>query len=472
MLAGKSLLRWLILAPIVVAGGVAIAAFARQSLLPFGVAMAPLDGSQMVDPRNPVTLEAIGFGARLAEVHVRDQTGKVVAQAADQPRFTFEPPLAFGTRYTLAVTVERPWFRQKQTRELSLTTVDIPQLEGPVERMLAPDASVTLRFDRPVGSLQTKGDLKLAIEPDQAHQTIRLVASDYAQGKTLPVEINWQTTTGVPLPPLHLAITTPPPLSAEITPRGQSNLGLAIPVQLTFSEPVADRENVGQHVSIRTQDGADVAGKWTWLNKTRLRFTPQTQWPASSTVAVSVDQKGLKSLQGGMMDQPLASSFSTGSDRRIFVYLDKQQVAAVENGQVVRNFRVSTGKAATPTVAGSYYIYARFPIKTMRSRAKPGQPGHYVVENVPYAQYFHADYAFHGAWWHNAFGRPASHGCVNMSTRSHNRRWPGASEDAGWLYRWASLGVPVTVFRNSPPQTQVANSGGESMPVGQPVAIR
>ncbi len=247
-------------------------------------------------------------------------------------------------------------------------------------------------------------------------------------------------------------MTTPPALGAELSPRDLTNVGLALPIQVTFSEPVADRDNVARHVSVRTQDGQTLAGKWSWVGKNRLQFKPHPAWPASSVIEASVDPQHLRSMRGGTLDQPVTSRFSTGTDRRIYVFLDAQRMSAVENGEVVKTFKVSTGKEKTPTVSGSFYIYARFPIKTMRSKAKPGEPGHYVVENVPYAQYFHADYAFHGAWWHNAFGRPASHGCVNMSTRKHNKRWPGASEDAGWLYQWASLGVPVTVFRSTPSQ--------------------
>jgi len=80
---------------------------------------------------------------------------------------------------------------------------------------------------------------------------------------------------------------------------------------------------------------------------------------------------------------------------------------------------------------------------------KPGEKGYYEVKDVPFAQYFHEGYAFHGAFWHNSFGQPASHGCINLATQKQNSR-AGVNEDAGWLYQWASLGVPVTVYRNSP----------------------
>jgi len=42
----------------------------------------------------------------------------------------------------------------------------------------------------------------------------------------------------------------------------------------------------------------------------------------------------------------------------------------------------------------------------MRSDVGRGQRGFYEVEDVPYTQFFHKDYAFHGAFWHNNFGQP------------------------------------------------------------------
>ena len=450
--AVRPLIRWLFLAAVAI-GAVAIKPVSWEEMLPFGVAMPPVNGSETVDPRAPITLEAVGLGTRLAAVEVRDDTGKILAQTTDQTRFTLTPPLAFGTRYTIIVTVERAWLGQHQMHELSFTTVGIPKLQGPTQLTLMPDASVTLHFDRPVANLQVNGNLQAEVRADETRQNIQLVASNYVQGQTLPVEVNWQTPTGVPLPPLHLELTTPPPLFAEVNLQGVTNLGLAMPLQVRFSETLAERDEVGRQIEVITRDGKSVPGKWQWIGQRRLQFKPQPLWPATSTIHLSIDQKALRSLRGGTLDQRLETTFSTGPDRRIFVYLDTQRVTAVENGQVVRTFSVSTGKAGTPTVTGSFYIYDRYPHKTMRSRSiPPGKPGYYMVENVPYAQFFHEDYAFHGAWWHNNFGRPASHGCINMATRQNNQRWPNVSEDAGWLYRWASLGVPVTVLRDTPMQ--------------------
>ncbi len=41
----------------------------------------------------------------------------------------------------------------------------------------------------------------------------------------------------------------------------------------------------------------------------------------------------------------------------------------------------------------------------------------YRVDDVPWVQYFHGGYALHAAFWHDSFGMPKSHGCINLSPR-------------------------------------------------------
>ncbi len=79
----------------------------------------------------------------------------------------------------------------------------------------------------------------------------------------------------------------------------------------------------------------------------------------------------------------------------------------------------------TPTVVG------RFRIQTKLTSTRMSGPG-YDLPGVPYTMYFYKGYAIHGTYWHNNFGRPMSHGCINMRT-----------PDAAWLFNWASIGTLV-----------------------------
>lgn len=428
--------------------------FISQGMLPYGFAMTALQDHNEVDPRKTITLEAMGLGTRLSKVELRNDTGAVLFEAQDKTSLSLPTPLAFGTRHTIKVTAERSWFGQSETREVNFTTVAVPKLEGPVFRTLELDSSVTLHFDRPIGEVQAIGGLTLRAEPDATGQNIRLLASAYEQDHSYAVQVNYKTTTGVPVPPLKLELKTPPSFAAETNVRGLTNLGLMLPLKVTFSESLADRDNAASKLQVRTHDGKAISGKWRWIGERLLKFTPQPAWPASSTIEISADVQNLRSVQGGMLNQTLIEQFSTGTDRRLLVYLDSQRVEAVENGKVVRTFKVSTGKGKTPTVTGSFYIYDRYRYKRMRSDVGRGQRGFYEVEKVPYTQFFHKDFAFHGAFWHNNFGHPASHGCVNLATKDQNKRWPNASEDAGWLYNWGALGLPVTVMNKASERMQ------------------
>lgn len=62
------------------------------------------------------------------------------------------------------------------------------------------------------------------------------------------------------------------------------------------------------------------------------------------------------------------------------------------------------------------------------SGGRPGA-GYYYIEEVVWTTFFYSGYALHSAYWHDAFGRPRSHGCVNLSLY-----------DAWWLYNWSAAG--------------------------------
>jgi lipoprotein-anchoring transpeptidase ErfK/SrfK len=107
----------------------------------------------------------------------------------------------------------------------------------------------------------------------------------------------------------------------------------------------------------------------------------------------------------------------------IRVDLSEQRVVAYEYDRPVRGFVISSGLARTPTVTGEFRINMKVPAQTMSG----GEGAYYYnLPNVKWVQYFYAEYAFHGTYWHNDFGKPKSHGCINMT-----------NADAKWLFDWA-----------------------------------
>lgn len=113
--------------------------------------------------------------------------------------------------------------------------------------------------------------------------------------------------------------------------------------------------------------------------------------------------------------------------KRFLIDLSEQRLYAYEGDTMVRTTLVSTGLPGTPTVTGTFYIYLRYSSQRM---VGPG----YDLPGVPYVQYFYQSYGLHGTYWHNNFGQPMSHGCVNMPT-----------PESEWAYSWATYGTPVIV---------------------------
>jgi hypothetical protein len=135
--------------------------------------------------------------------------------------------------------------------------------------------------------------------------------------------------------------------------------------------------------------------------------------------------------------EPSAPPAEVGEGERwIDIDLRHQVLVAYEWKQPRYVSLVSTGRTRTPspeldyrTPKGLHRIRGKHLTSTM-DNDEPGEPP-YSLEDVPYVMYFRGAYAFHSAFWHDRFGRPRSHGCINLAPR-----------DAKWLYNWAGPDLP------------------------------
>jgi LysM repeat protein len=115
----------------------------------------------------------------------------------------------------------------------------------------------------------------------------------------------------------------------------------------------------------------------------------------------------------------------SGGVKWIDINLSRQTLTAYEGQTPIFTAIVSTGTRWTPTVVGTFRIYVKYVSAGMSG------PG-YNLPNVPYVMYFYRGYGIHGTYWHNNFGTPMSHGCVNMKTPEAQR-----------LFNWAPVGTKV-----------------------------
>lgn len=133
----------------------------------------------------------------------------------------------------------------------------------------------------------------------------------------------------------------------------------------------------------------------------------------------------------------------SADSKHIYVDLSKQRLYAYEGSTLVYDFPVSTGKwNPTPTGDFRIWVWLRY---TRMAGGNQAAGTYYNLPNVPYTMYFANNttprawgYSLHGAYWHNNFGHPMSHGCVNMRI-----------EDAGKIFYWTNPSAGNTTYANT-----------------------
>ncbi len=124
----------------------------------------------------------------------------------------------------------------------------------------------------------------------------------------------------------------------------------------------------------------------------------------------------------------------------------EQTLAAYEGDRMVFATLVASGLPRTWTPNGLTRIWGKW--KSYPLMADPDDPpsssAWYYLEDVEWTQYFRGAYALHAAYWHDGYGYPHSHGCINLSV-----------SDSHWLFNWTTPVLPpgadhVTSGESSP----------------------
>jgi len=144
----------------------------------------------------------------------------------------------------------------------------------------------------------------------------------------------------------------------------------------------------------------------------------------------------------------IISDVSTPGRHWVEVSLSQQQLWAYQSRTRVMTTMVSTGLAPNLTAPGLFHVRWRFTQETMQgfvgatgevtgfgTTPPPAGGSAWVVPDIPNVMYFNTDAeALHGCYWHNNFGNPMSHGCVNLPLQV-----------AAWMFGWAPLGTMVWI---------------------------
>ena len=118
--------------------------------------------------------------------------------------------------------------------------------------------------------------------------------------------------------------------------------------------------------------------------------------------------------------------------KEIKVNIGKQELAYYFNGIELEKFLISGGVKSMPTPMGEFSVLHKVPSKTYG-----GAGFNFYYPDTKWNLHFttrYWRYYIHGAYWHNNFGQPMSHGCVNVRYDQMKR-----------LYEFSEVGTKIEI---------------------------
>lgn len=305
---------------------------------------------------------------------------------------------------------------------------------------------------------------------------VRLVAAD---GSVVPGEINpersaWTATTRLdygttynfegtavgkqsgetlPLASTFTTVTPANTMGVQVNIPNGATVGIAAPVIVTFSTPVANKSAVEKAMTVTSSQGEALEGSWGWVQDedfqgmgvqsqvhwrpTKSPFPGETPyWPAGTTVSVDMKLKGVDFGNGYWGKSDLTSGFTIRPQAQIVkADVSSFHMVVTVDGQVTKNYPVSYGAESKPgraTTNGIHVVTNKYPEYSMCNEAfgycnslqkwavRINNNGEFIHQNLD-------SKASHGK-------ANVSHGCVNMG-----------EPDAEDYYNSAMYGDPVEI---------------------------
>lgn len=191
--------------------------------------------------------------------------------------------------------------------------------------------------------------------------------------------------------------------------------------------PVVERLRTG--VVLEVADTVTVDGH-EWY---KIGFSTELRYPERVTgdLFVSADVVEVFFNEG----DKLLGKETPKTDKRIVVDLSQETLYAYDGDTLFMQESISTGLELTPTSPGTFSVYKKTPSRYMQGPIPEVSDQYYDLPGVPWNLYFtYGGAVIHGAYWHDHFGQPWSHGCVNLPPQK-----------AKELYLWADVGTKVIV---------------------------
>ena len=210
---------------------------------------------------------------------------------------------------------------------------------------------------------------------------------------------------------------------AGVQPINGQTVGVAHPIIVTFTKPVADR--AAAEGSIKVVSPAEMTGTFQWRSDNVVEWRPDTFWPAHSTITM---------MAGGQR-----RSFGTGSTVLAVGSISNHTFTVSIDGVIQRQMPASMGKPKFATPVGQFTVLEKYKSIVMDSRTigiPLEDPEGYKLTVADAVRITWGGVYVHSAPWSLGSQGYAnvSHGCINLSP-----------DNALWYFNNVGIGDPVVI---------------------------
>lgn len=237
--------------------------------------------------------------------------------------------------------------------------------------------------------------------------------------------------------------------TAKVSPGQGQDVGVGLPIVVTFNKRVENRLEVEQALTVRTS--TPILGAWSWSNNRQIEFRPKDLWPGGTQVEVDVNLTGVQAKPGVFGKRNTTVNFQFRPAVVSVVDAQTHTMDVYRDGELLRTIPVTTGKPGFETRSGTKVLLSKERSRIMDAATggtSTSDPDYYRV----YAEYamrlnYTGEYVHAAPWSTGSQGSDnVSHGCVGMST-----------SNAQWWWNENNVGDVVIVNNTSRGQSNDGN---------------
>ncbi|WP_372509356.1 L,D-transpeptidase [Streptomyces humicola] len=232
----------------------------------------------------------------------------------------------------------------------------------------------------------------------------------------------------------------PPMLLDTIVPEDGSTVGVAMPISVVFTDPVAVSARAAIEQRLKVTTSVPVTGAWHWFSSTRVDWRPEKYWPSGTKVTLDADLNGVGDGNGEYGVHSYQHTFTIGPDTEATVSVPGHTMKVYRNGSLVRTMPIDAGSPSFPSWDGTMAVIDKQREVRMTScsvgiTCDKSNPNYYDL-TLPWD----VQLTTSGTYVHYSTGDPypghsyGSHGCVHLSM-----------SDAQWFYNYVEQGDPITI---------------------------